>query len=217
MDNSKGTVPRVWPNTTTTYEVIITENQCFRDTLEQEVEVVPLPTVELGPDLEIRVGTEIRLEAAVTGTSRIYWTPSEGLSCTDCYAPTHTVRGRAMYIAEVQNSLGCPARDTIHIKDICDAHYFYFANVFTPNGDGQNDRFYPQGVANSRVLRFMIYDRWGEIVFSTSNIQVNEPNVGWDGTFRNQALKPDVYLYVAEGYCEDGRKLVLRGDISLIR
>jgi gliding motility-associated-like protein len=207
----------VRPQSTTVYKVVITENRCFTDTLEQEVEVLPTPTVDLGPDLEGLMGATLQLNAVVTGASKISWMPATGLSCTDCFQPQLVVRGKITYIAEVQNDLGCPATDTLNIRDICDANYFYFANTFTPNGDGQNDRFYPQGVGMSLVAHFMIYDRWGEIVFSANNIYVNDPAAGWDGTFRNQALKPDVYVYVMDAVCETGKKVVMRGDITLIR
>ena len=207
----------VRPQSTTIYIVVIRENRCFTDTLEQEVEVLPTPTVDLGPDLEGLMGATLQLNAEVTGATKIAWTPADGLSCSDCFRPTMVVRGKMTYIAEVENYLGCTAADTLNIKDICDANYFFFANTFTPNGDGQNDRFYPQGVGTSRVAHFMIYDRWGEIVFSVTNINVNDPSVGWDGTFRNQTLKPDVYVYVMDAICETGNKVVIRGDISLIR
>jgi gliding motility-associated-like protein len=178
---------------------------------------LPTPTVNLGPDLEALIGSTIQLNAQVTNASKIMWIPATGLSCTTCFDPQFIVRGKVTYIAEVKNFLGCPATDTINIRDVCDEHYFYFANTFTPNGDGQNDRFYPQGVGTSPVAHFMIYDRWGEIVFSATNISVNDPSAGWDGTFRNQALKPDVYVYVMDAVCENGTKVVVRGDVTLIR
>jgi gliding motility-associated-like protein len=91
------------------------------------------------------------------------------------------------------------------------------ANTFTPNGDGQNDRFYPQGTGIPKVDNFMIYDRWGEIVFSATNIMMNDQYAGWDGTFKSQALKPDVYLYVVTAACDNGSKVVLKGNVTLVR
>jgi gliding motility-associated-like protein len=89
--------------------------------------------------------------------------------------------------------------------------------VFTPNGDGSNDRFYPQGMSNYQVQHFMIYNRWGEVVFSASNIAVNDASAGWDGTFKGDQLKPDVYVYVMDAQCQNGQKVIMRGDITLIR
>ncbi len=218
VDSSGILHPTVWPTETTRYQIIITENRCFKDTLTQEVEVVPLPTVNLGPDIEAPKGAVVTINAVTTNAVSIAWSPAEGLSCTDnCFSPQHTVMGPVTYVALVKNSLGCPATDTIAIRDQCDEHYFYFANMFSPNGDGANDRFYPQGVGSFPAQHFMIYDRWGEIVFSATNISVNDAAAGWDGTFKGQALKPDVYVYVMDAVCENGRKVVIRGDVTLIR
>lgn len=214
---SSNTRPFVRPATTTSYQIVITENQCFKDTLTQEVEVLPMPSVDLGPDLEAPNGTTIQLNATVANANTIEWSPATGLSCTDCYTPQFVLHGKTMYIAKVANVLGCAALDTIVIRDICDEHYFFFANVFTPNGDGANDRFYPQGVGTFPVQHFMIYDRWGEIVFSAANISVNDAAAGWDGSFKGQQLKPDVYVYVMDAQCENGNKVVIRGDVTLIR
>ena len=213
-DNAK---PYVHPTTTTSYQVVVTENQCFRDTLSQEIEVLPTPTVDLGPDLEAPNGTTIQLKAIVANANTVAWLPEAGLSCADCYTPQFVLHGKITYIAIVRNALGCAASDTINIRDICDEHYFFFANVFTPNGDGANDRFYPQGVGSFPVQHFMIYDRWGEIVFSATNISVNDVSAGWDGTFKGQQVKPDVYVYVMDAVCENGAKVVIRGDVTLIR
>jgi gliding motility-associated-like protein len=216
-DDSQSPNPTVQPKVTTIYPVIITENQCFTDTLTQTVKVSAKPALELGPDMEASIGETVTLKANASGADKITWSPSEGLSCTDCFAPNYTVLHGTTFIATVETEGGCTATDTVHIGTVCDDHYLYFANVFTPNGDGQNDRFYPQGVDGFPIRTFMVYDRWGEIVFSAHNIGVNDPSAGWDGTFRGQTLKPDVYVYVVDAICSNGKKVAIRGDISLIR
>ncbi len=40
---------------------------------------------------------------------------------------------------------------------------------------------------------------------------------GWDGTFRNQAMHPQVFAYKADVTLADGRKLVIYGDVTLVR
>lgn len=209
--------PMSGPQQSTVYQVVIRENVCFSDTLHQEVEVIPLPTVDLGPDLTVISGATIQLHAQTQNTSSILWAPADGLTCTACFDPSLVVRGKKTYSATVLNSLGCPATDTVTIYEGCSGDSYFFANIFTPNGDGQNDRFYPQAAGNSPIQHFMIYDRWGEIVFSSTGIFTNDAAAGWDGTFKGQALKPDVYVYVMDALCEGGQKVVLRGDVTLIR
>jgi gliding motility-associated-like protein len=216
-DDSKSRNPTVEPRVNTTYPVIITENQCFKDTLAQTVNVSAKPKLELGPDIEASIGEILTLKATASNFAKITWSPADGLSCNDCLTPEYTVTHSAIFTATVESEQGCIAVDTIRVGTVCDDHYLYFANVFTPNGDGQNDRFYPQGVDGFPIRTFMIYDRWGEIVFAAHNIGVNDPSAGWDGTFRGQTLKPDVYVYVVDAICSNGKKVAIRGDVSLIR
>lgn len=66
-------------------------------------------------------------------------------------------------------------------------------NVFTPNGDGQNDFFIPFPYRYMQDVDLKIFNRWGDLVFSTTN-----PDVNWDGTHQQskQVLSDGVYYYV---------------------
>ncbi len=218
LDNPASATPQTGPlMASRTYKVVIGNNSCFSDTLSQTVNVHPAPRIQLGPDFHGISGASIPLEAKSEDVSSIVWMPAGGLSCANCFTPTATLNGNITYVATVSNSWGCTASDTLNIAVGCDEAAFYMANTFTPNGDGQNDRFFPQGKGVSKVAHFAIYDRWGENVFSVSNMDVNTPDGGWDGTYKGLAVKPDVYLYVIEAKCADGSPVVVRGDVALIR
>jgi hypothetical protein len=73
------------------------------------------------------------------------------------------------------------------------------------------------GKGVTTISKFVIYNRWGEIMFSANRIPANDPVYGWDGTYKNIALKPDAYIYIVEAVCESGEPVVLKGDVSLIR
>ncbi len=65
-------------------------------------------------------------------------------------------------------------------------------NAFTPNGDGDNERFIPYPFCFIERVEFKVFNRWGEVVFTTT-----DPNLNWDGTNRNGQELPDgVYYYV---------------------
>jgi len=64
---------------------------------------------------------------------------------------------------------------------------------------------------------FRVYNRWGEIVFERTNIQLNDEVTGWDGTYKGAELAPDVYVYVVEGICDSGEPLSWKGDVTLMR
>ena len=117
----------------------------------------------------------------------------------------------------VVSDFGCKAKDDVTLMITCDGSQLWVPNTFTPNGDGQNDRFYPHGKGVSSVSRFRIYDRWGELIFDATNMPVDDMNYGWDGTYKNKQLKPDVYVYIINAQCSTGEPLEIKGDISLIR
>jgi len=209
--------PTARPDTTTRYQVIIRQSQCFTDTLYQTVAVFPRPTIDLGGDQRIFAGESVRLFANSTYAASYQWSPAEGLSCTDCISPVATPAHTITYKVVVANELGCPASDEITITLKCDQTMLFIPNTFTPNGDGQNDRFFPHANGITHVDRFRVYNRWGELIFDMSRMPVNDPAAGWDGTFKGQVLKPDTYVYIVQATCINGEPVEVKGDISLIR
>ena len=79
-------------------------------------------------------------------------------------------------------------------------------NVFTPNNDGQNDRFRPFPYSFVRDVDVTIFNRWGRVVFET-----DDPDINWDGTYKNQGqiLSEGVYFYVIQV-----NKITLDGVVS---
>ncbi len=85
--------------------------------------------------------------------------------------------------------------DTVYIAihyDIDCPEIFYIPNAFSPNGDGINDRFRITD-ENITVVRFQIYNRWGGLVFSSSDARN-----GWDGKTNNEPQPIGVYLYLLD-------------------
>jgi len=90
----------------------------------------------------------------------------------------------------------------------------YIPNAFSPNGDGHNDVFRIKGVQPENITKFnfMVYNRWGETVFSTSDILQ-----GWDGTCRGSLCPVGVYTWVI--YYEDSNKTKVsnKGIVTLVK
>ena len=84
-------------------------------------------------------------------------------------------------------------------------------NAFTPNGDGLNDLFIIRNPFLSQV-DLAIYDRWGDAVFRTSDI-----NIGWDGTKGGNPLEMGAYIYVLDAVTEEGEQITRTGTITLLR
>jgi len=216
LNNSRIASPVSTTDTSARFQVIITENECFKDTLYQDVFIHKKPTIELGPDLKGTPGSVIQLHADVTKTNIIKWTPNEGLNCYDCIDPLATLSKTITYTATVYTDY-CEAKDDITIRVACDGAMFFIPNTFTPNGDGANDMFFPSASGVSNVDLFRVYNRWGEKIYEARNIPPNKPEYGWDGTYKGRPEWPDVFVYFIESKCANGEKVFLKGDISLIR
>ena len=111
----------------------------------------------------------------------------------------------------------CIAVDDINIHINCDKGDLFCANTFTPNKDGNNDFFYPQSGGRMLIAYMAIYDRWGEKVFERSNFYTNDPVKGWDGTYKNKDVEPDNYAWFINFYCGNGQKVLVKGDVSIVK
>ena len=99
------------------------------------------------------------------------------------------------------------------------ADKIFIPNSFTPNKDGKNDNFRIR-VANPAVVNinyFSVFDKWGNIVFSTENFEPNSLRGEWDGTFRGNKAEMAVYTYQASIEFIDGISVERKGAINLIR
>ena len=111
----------------------------------------------------------------------------------------------------VENQNGCS--DTAYGTQIVEGEYaFFLPNSFTPNGDGLNDSFFPVGDKISvENYSFKIFNRWGELIFST-----NDFNEKWDGTYQNNALSSDAYIWKIDLVdSSSGKEKSLKGYVLL--
>jgi gliding motility-associated-like protein len=106
--------------------------------------------------------------------------------------PTHIYGDTGTYTITLTatNQFGCT--DVISYNIIIEGEYvIYVPNSFTPDGDGINDDFFPQGIGIDRDnFKFMIFNRWGELIFETEN-----PDNHWDGKYKGILSQTDVYVW----------------------
>jgi gliding motility-associated-like protein len=102
----------------------------------------------------------------------------------------------------------------IHIKDESEV---YVPNSFTPNGDLFNDIFkliLPN--ENYTIQVFEIYSRWGEQLYKEERTS-GASHVGWNGSFKGNALSPGVFIYYAKVMTPNGKVKEIAGDFTLIK
>jgi gliding motility-associated-like protein len=105
----------------------------------------------------------------------------------------------------------CITVDTLLVR-IYDNYTVFIPNVFSPNGDGQNDKLTINLVGIKDVKYFRIFNRAGKLVYETNNT-----NQGWDGRFKGQNLPIDSYMWVIDAISVKGYPIRERGVVSLLR
>ncbi|MEZ4919704.1 MAG: choice-of-anchor L domain-containing protein [Saprospiraceae bacterium] len=199
----------------------------------QEPLIVPMapdPQIEIIPEVNIILGDEVQLNALLPPgyplalVDTIIWEPTDGLtfSGTDVFSllrPIASPYRSTEYTVTLISGEGCIAEDRIIVRVDTEPHV-YIPNAFSPwNADGQNDIVYifADGYQVTGIRSFKIFDRWGDQVFEDYNFQPNDPTHGWDGVHKGELMNPAVFVYVAEVEMIDGRIILFKGDITLVR
>lgn len=112
----------------------------------------------------------------------------------------------------VENNNTC--KDTItKVVEIKNEIALFFPNSFTPNGDGINDIFMPKGFGvELSSYSFMIFNRWGELVFKTNNI-----SSGWDGSYNGETLPTGVYPWRIDYKDLNGNDYRQTGNVNILK
>jgi gliding motility-associated-like protein len=93
----------------------------------------------------------------------------------------------------------------------------YVPNIFTPNGDGINDILSVYGRERSiELVSFQIYDRWGNLLAETQNVQGEDIPV-WDGFSKGREAREGVYVYQLRLRSGTGQTQTLFGTVTLVR
>lgn len=178
--------------------------------LEASILGIPNETLDMGDTLQISIDP--------INTDFTYsWLGQGIIDCKDCpntaWVPFH--EGQLSLI--ITSAAGCSIQlDTL--VALRDRYRIYFPNIFSPNGDGNNDTYSPGLDSNvKQVAKWEIYDRWGGRVYATSATSPNDPLLEWNGTWRGEVVEEGVYLYLAEIEFSNGRRKIFTGEVTLVR
>jgi gliding motility-associated-like protein len=214
LDNNTSATPRsIQPPATINYVVFARDTLGCPKPSTDTITVVVFPPIaaDAGPrDTTIVLGEPLLLNAS--GGTNYVWAPADFLTNAGVRNPVALPSNTIEYIVTVSNDAGCSANDTILVKLFFVEPGFYVPNAFTPNGDGRNDVFRPILLGMKSLDRFMIYNRWGQLLFSTTNI-----GQGWDGRFGGKGQETATYVWIADGTDYKNRKIRKKGTFVLIR
>jgi gliding motility-associated-like protein len=182
--------------------------------------IVPEPvaaSVDITPqDTAIDLGQDVQLSSVFgpypASTINYYqWSPSAGLSCSDCPNPVVTSYNPSnVYTLTVHYNNTCYTSNTVTIFVENNLPVF-IPNAFTPNGDGSNDIFQVFGQA-VKGIDLQIFNRWGEKVF-----QSFDQFQGWDGTYKGELVPPGVFTYQIKVTWLDDKTIFKKGTLTVLR
>ncbi|MDB5284002.1 MAG: hypothetical protein JWO06_3077, partial [Bacteroidota bacterium] len=201
-----------------TYYVTVTDaNNCVKDT-SFTIKTDTIMTVLVSPhDTSIDLGNSVNLTAITNGVggniASIVWSPVNGLDCSDCVSPVSTPIQSIYYVATVVSDSGCVAIDTGNVI-VVPTYDIFIPNVFTPNGDGNNDYFEVFG--NKKIWKefeVQVFDRIGEKVYES-----NDMNFKWDGIYKGKYMMPAVFVYqIHLTYIDNHTEKLYKGSVTLVR
>lgn len=160
------------------------------------------PQISIGADTCLSPGDRLTLIAPPGFLGYTWQNGSTGTSMT--------ISGPGTYWLKVRDECTSVA-DSLVVTANCSPKV-YLPTAFTPNGDGMNDLFRilrPQG---QKLQRFTIYNRWGQVVFHTSDM-----SRGWDGRYGGRPQPSGTYVYVVELTDLTGHPRIYHGTVILIR
>lgn len=186
----------------------VSSPKCPPFTTSLPVQIYSYPLVQLGADTSICPGLtgaiDIRDEFAGSGDAYLW---NDGSSASNLL-----VTQPGYYWVEKYNVAGCRVSDSIHVWRDC---YINIPNSFSPNGDGLNDYFIPRDLLSSGLTTFRmnIFNRWGELVFTTQALDGR----GWDGKYDGVPQPVGVFVYVIDVTFRNGMHKKFQGNVTLMR
>ena len=178
-----------------------------------EVSITEIGELSVSGNTTLNLGETTQLE--VMGGNEIFsWVSHPDLSCTDCPNPVFTAATVGTTTLIVESEADCILPLTININVIRPEpteSRLIIPNAFSPNADGLNDTFQASSNAPLESFSLLIYNRWGEQVFESTDI-----NVAWDGSHQNKMADIGVYAYVLQYQFVGEQPALERGNVTIV-
>lgn len=205
----------VW-NKTGLYNVKLTMKglpQCDSESYASTIFISPLPYVSMQAKIESKIcaGDQLYVTTNSFGNNTYTWEPQSSIVYTSNNAATMYVPADGKISVTITNDAECSVQSSIDIntKSCCAV---IMADAFTPNKDGINDTYKPLGTTDKHKIEvFMITNRWGEIIFQTTNA-----NTGWNGTYKGMEQSTGTYFYYMKYKCNN-ETMESKGNFILLR
>jgi len=203
------------PPYTDTYNVVATDT--ITGCIQYSSALVTVHPNPIAAFIDICGSIPATLTNTSTGAVNYYWDMGDGstIITSKDISYSYTIMDSMFYniILIAESAFGC--LDTT-AKIFTPPLLFYVPNTYTPDGDEYNNTFIPVFSNKNKVesIHLLIYNRWGEIVFESKNI-----DFGWDGTYKNRKAQDGTYtweLIFKNNSCR-GKIEHIYGSVNLLR
>jgi gliding motility-associated-like protein len=167
------------------------------------LKVNPSPIVNLGIDTSICIGTSLFLNASYPNINYLWQDGST--------TPTYNVTQQGLYWVKVTLD-SCSSMDSIYIYTIVCPAILELPNIISPNNDGSNDIFLPLQSKNIEKMNTQLFNRWGNLVFETDNLQIE-----WNGKSKGQLVADGVYFWIVNYTDTNGKEGMMKGSVTVMK
>ncbi len=183
-----------------------TTNGCS-DYVEQNIVVNPTPVISFSRSTyNVLEGDALQLSPSITNGNTYLWAPANYLSNASVAAPVAIPTADITYTLTVTSAYGCEASQSVDVKVV---RKYVVPNTFTPNNDGNHDRWEIENLSLYPDVRVRVFSRTGQLVFESYGY-----NTPWDGKFKGQDCPFGTYYYVIE---TGGGRNPKTGYVTIVR
>ncbi len=199
---------KVSPKFPTSYNLLGMDELGCKD--YKKINVTIFPKTTYTPTVIEKASWENPATVVVTGKNikSIKWFPSSYLSCDSCFIVNASIYKDQLYTISIKDEYNCTDSTFIFLDF---ESTLYIPNTFYPESKNGNELFKAVGL-NIRDFEMTIYNRWGELLKTITNI-----NEGWDGIYKNQLCPNDVYVWKVKYLTDREEFKELTGHVTLLR
>lgn len=224
IDPTSSWIP-TWDNGSTTYQTTYdsSSNQAFLtlenspNCIEQSSLMFPglfdISNIPSFPDTTILENTLLQVDLGLDPQEwQINWTPEIAFDCTSCMVGNIVANQSAVVTAYLEHISGCTYESSFFLTIEKAPENIYTSNIFSPNGDSNNDEWTLFNTSNITIEECNIYDRWGNLMYKSIGTIPK-----WNGTANGKDCEQGVYVYMIIYKDSDGNNQVYSGNLTLIR